>query len=420
MDDYILQLRKANLIESRNYLQTLEILEQIISMFQNDTTNEVRVTRDSKILMSRITYLKNLKKSPSSRLSEKPARNQIKVEEPFEEKVISIELDHIISPIIDDVYTMLMNNESIEYKDYLSFYKSVHTYLGEEPKPIVYESSEIAYFVGDTHGSYSETMIMITYFEKILQKFPEAKIIFLGDYVDRNPFDLENLTLIIAFWIKFKKNVTLIRGNHEDPKINDAYGFIDNLKENFVIEQWVDDLYGEVLKIFVNLPIIHILNVVSNHGTSIRKIFSVHGGIPVNNAHPEEAILLSDLEKNLHIPVNSYENFSEYLNWLLWADPKEDLDGFLLDPNTGRNQFGPDIFNQFVKANDIDIVVRAHEVLKNGFKTFFNDHLISLFSTSYYKNRKIGDGAFLRIFEDKPFTPLPIDPTFLEQDLTQF
>lgn len=420
MDEYTLQLRKANLAESRNYLQTLEILEQIILILQNETEKDVRVTRDSKILISRVAYLKKIKKKISSVPSQDSSEIQANIEQKFEEESVSVELDLIISPIIDEVYTMLLNNESLEYKDYISFFKSVNTYLLEDPKPIIYEISEIAYFVGDTHGSYSETIIMINYFEKMLQIFPEAKIIFLGDYVDRNPFDLENLTLIIAFWIKFKKNVTLIRGNHEDPKINDAYGFIDNLKENFVIEQWVDDLYGEILKIFVNLPIIHILDIQSNQGKSIRKVFSVHGGIPINNNSPENPILLSDLEKNLHIPVNSYENFSEYLNWLLWADPKENLEGFLLDPNTGRNQFGPEIFDQFIKANNIDLVVRAHEVLKNGYKTFFNEQLISLFSTSYYKNRKIGDGAFLRIFQNKPFVPLPIDPSFLEKDLTQF
>ena len=62
---------------------------------------------------------------------------------------------------------------------------------------------------------------------------PGIRIIFVGDYVDRNPYDLETLTLILSFYMLFPKNVILLRGNHETREINEHYGFYDNLLRKF-------------------------------------------------------------------------------------------------------------------------------------------------------------------------------------------
>src|SRR6056297_2093247 len=49
------------------------------------------------------------------------------------------------------------------------------------------------YFVGDTHGAYNDVYLMINYFIQVLQINPKVKIVWIGDYVDRNPHDLQNL-----------------------------------------------------------------------------------------------------------------------------------------------------------------------------------------------------------------------------------
>lgn len=244
-------------------------------------------------------------------------------------------------------------------------------------------------------------------------------MIFLGDYVDRNPNDLENLTLIIAFWIKYPENVVLLRGNHEDVKINQYYGFIQNLTDTFVIEEWIKTLYKEILSFFVKLPVIHVNALkkpLNNKLNDSIRIFAVHGGIPIDPENPLEPIDLHRLVKEIDSNVATFEQFDSYMNWLLWADPREEVDEIILRPDIGRNQFGLKPFRRFMEKNHLHFMVRAHEVLKEGYKYFFNQQLISLFTASTYKNRPIGKAAFLRLEASKPPVFLSTDKDLLEMD----
>jgi hypothetical protein len=325
--------------------------------------------------------------------------------------------------IIQNMYDLLLAPEkgAPTYEDYISFYSSMNNLYENLQGPIIYQQGNLVYYIGDTHGSYDETRVMIRYFEQIIQRNPNVHIIFDGDYVDRNPQDLENLTLIIAFFLQNENNVAIMRGNHEDTMINQHYGFLKNLKKAFQDEAKVSTLYGHILTMFTRLPIIHVFSLESQDpDTPPKRIFTVHGGIPIDEHNPTEPVALGQLEQEINAEVPSYETFDNYMTWLLWADPKEKLDGFELHPETGRNYFGEELFDQFMKQNNLDFMVRAHEVLKTGSKFFFNERLLSLFSTSFYRNKRIGDGSFARFTatNDKLLPDLlPIDSTILDIDL---
>lgn len=300
--------------------------------------------------------------------------------------------------IVNIIYTKLKKKKSISYNEYLSFYSYVDKFINEEPKAIIRDEGEIAYFIGDTHGSYEESIIVILYLEKIIEKSPNVKIVFDGDYVDRNLLDLENLTLITSFFLLHQNNVVMLRGNHEDQKINKYYGFYRNLKDYFIIQSRIDEIYGLILNFFMSLPVIHILTLKSSNNES-KRIMTVHGGIPIDIKDPSNPVSLDELESKIKIKVPSYEQFDDYMSWLLWSDPKEHIIDYELHPQTGRNFFGESIFQKFMETNKLDLMVRAHEVLEKGYKFFFNKKLISLFSTSYYKNKKIGNAVFMRLKE---------------------
>ena len=51
-------------------------------------------------------------------------------------------------------------------------------------------------------------------------------------------------------------------------------------------------------------------------------------------------------------------------------------------------QFGLPVFDVFMRANHLDVLVRGHQKWNEGCKIFFNHRLYSLFSTSKYENRK--------------------------------
>jgi protein phosphatase len=95
--------------------------------------------------------------------------------------------------------------------------------------------------------------------------------LFLGNYVDRGVYSLETITLLMALKVKYPTQVNLLRGSHEDRKINIDGGLGDEcanrLGEN--IED-PESVFQKINDMFEYLPL----------SCSIgNKIFAVHGGI---------------------------------------------------------------------------------------------------------------------------------------------
>ncbi len=417
-NNYQKLLQEANLVESRNILKCLQNLLECVQLLEEDPEiikNSTKEKANLKIRILRLGDKLNVDYSLNSESLESEEVEEFK-EAAEPEKVVEVEeskkpkeTEQVVESkeeikseekpeIINIIYSKLKKKKTITYNEYFSFYSYVDKITREEPVAIIREESEIAYFIGDTHGSYEESLIIITYFEKILEKSPDVKIIFDGDYVDRNLYDLENLTLITAFFLLHPNNVVMLRGNHEDQKINKYYGFYRNIKDYFIIQDRIDEIYGLILKFFTRLPIIHVLALKASNN-EVKRIITVHGGIPVDIEIPSNPVSLDDLESKINFKVPSYEHFDNYMSWLLWSDPKENVIDYELHPETGRHYFGESTFQKFMKINNLDFMVRAHEVLEEGYKFFFNKRLVSLFSTSYYKNRKIGNAVIMRLKE---------------------
>lgn len=68
---------------------------------------------------------------------------------------------------------------------------------------------------------------------------------------------------------------------------------------------------------------------------------------------------------------------------LLWSDPQ---------PQVGRSpskrgvgvQFGPDVTEKFLKLNNLDYIIRSHEVKADGFELCHNFKCITVFSAPNY------------------------------------
>lgn len=80
---------------------------------------------------------------------------------------------------------------------------------------------------GNIHGDYHDLMRFFDIWKAPCESGDIAGFdyLFLGNYVDRGPQSLEVLCLLLALKLKYPKQIFLLRGNHEDRKVNRYLGF---------------------------------------------------------------------------------------------------------------------------------------------------------------------------------------------------
>ena len=62
--------------------------------------------------------------------------------------------------------------------------------------------------------------------------------------------------------------------------------------------------------------------------------------------------------------------------------------------------FGADVTRAFCEANGLQMVVRSHQFVSNGFKSSHSGRLMSVFSARNYDGRHPNDGALLLLARD--------------------
>ena len=69
---------------------------------------------------------------------------------------------------------------------------------------------------------------------------------------------------------------------------------------------------------------------------------------------------------------------------LLWSDPEESIQDWGENERGVSFVFGANILDDFIKKNDIDLVVRAHQVVQDGYLFFNKRKLVTIFSAPNY------------------------------------
>ncbi|CAN4080432.1 unnamed protein product [Withania somnifera] len=250
---------------------------------------------------------------------------------------------------------------------------------------------------GDLHGQFGDLMRLFDEYGSPSTAGDIAYIdyLFLGDYVDRGQHSLETMTLLLALKVEHPHNVHLIRGNHEAADINALFGFriecIERMGERDGIWAW-----HRINRLFNWLPLAALIE---------KKIICMHGGIGRSINHVEQI-------ENIQRPI-TMEAGSIILMDLLWSDPTENDSVEGLRPNArgpGLVTFGPDRVMEFCNNNDLQLIVRAHECVMDGFERFAQGHLITLFSATNYCGTANNAGAILVLGRDLVVVPKLIHP----------
>ncbi|KAK6026507.1 Ser/Thr phosphatase family protein, partial [Ostertagia ostertagi] len=176
------------------------------------------------------------------------------------------------------------------------------------------EVSSPVQICGDIHGQYEDLLALFH-----LNGFPPTKrYLFLGDYVDRGPYSLEVIVLYSA------------------------------------------TLYECFQYAFYTMPFCARVE---------KRILCMHGGIS------EELMDFKQLEK-IERPCDIPD--IGVIADLTWADPDPNISGFEESPRGAARIFGADALKNFCKLHGLDLVVRAHQVVQDGYEFFADRHLVTI------------------------------------------
>lgn len=210
---------------------------------------------------------------------------------------------------------------------------------------------------GDIHGQFYDLIELF----KVGNDVPETSYLFLGDFVDRGYYSVETFLLLLALKVRYPDRITLIRGNHESRQITQVYGFYDEcLRKYGSVNVW-----RYCTEIFDYLSLGALID---------NKYFCIHGGLSPSVTAVDE---IRSIDRKQEVPHDGP------MCDLMWSDP-EDMNGWGISPRGAGFLFGGDIVKQFCYCNNVEVIARAHQLVMDGYKWWFDRQLVTVWSAPNY------------------------------------
>ncbi|CAD8147747.1 unnamed protein product [Paramecium octaurelia] len=279
-------------------------------------------------------------------------------------------------------------------------------------QPILLKCNAPIKIFGDIYGQYSDLM---KFFDLWGSPFLDGKdgdieafdYIFLGNFVDRGSHSLETICLLLALKVRYPDSIHLIRGNHEDEQVNSQFGFLEECARRLDEDPNSDDsAFARVNRLFEWLPLAAIIE---------GRVFCVHGGIGSQLQFAKEIENIKRPIEVIHEITNSEQ---QMVIDILWSDPTDSDADFGIQPNLSRDpngdlnlvKFGPDRVINFLLKNYLQLIIRSHECVMDGFERFAGGQLITVSSTIDECGKHKNAGAILVVKKNLEIVPKLIDP----------
>lgn len=234
---------------------------------------------------------------------------------------------------------------------------------------------------------------------KIGGHIPDTNYLFLGNYINKGNYSVECISLLICLKVRFPHRIYLIRGNHESRGLSQIYGFYDECLQkygNVHIWKYFTDLFDF-------LPLTAVVD---------SQIFCVHGGLS-----PSLEILdhIRNIDRFQDIPLEGL------MCDLVWTEP-DDWNGWHMFPKGNGYSFGQDITEQFLYENKLNLILRAHLFVMNGYSWHHNKQLCTIFSAPNYCQRCGNKAAIMEVndylnYNFLQFGPNPQQETKEEEEI---
>lgn len=138
-----------------------------------------------------------------------------------------------------------------------------------------------------------------------------------------------------------------------------------------------------------------------------KRILCMHGGIS------EELYDFSQLDK-IERPCDIPD--IGVIADLTWADPDGSIQTYDESPRGAARIFGPQALKAFCKMHKLDLIVRAHQVVQDGYEFFGDRRLVTIFSAPHYCGQFDNSAAVMTIKKDGATKDLVINFTIHKPD----
>jgi len=237
--------------------------------------------------------------------------------------------------------------------------------------------------VGDIHGQFHDLIELFL----LGGKCPNTNYTFLGDYVDRGYYSVETVTLVICLKVRYPERVTILRGNHESRQITQVYGFYDECLRKYDTA----NVWKYFTDLFDFLPLAALIE---------HSVFCPHGGLSPSIDSLDHIRTLDRLQE---IPQEGP------ICDLMWSDP-DDREGWGISPRGAGYTFGQDITEQFNHNNGLKLIIRAHQLVMEGYGWHHGNAVVTIFSAPNYCNRCGNQAAIMEIGDNMDYNILQFDP----------
>lgn len=176
----------------------------------------------------------------------------------------------------------------------------------------------------------------------------------------------------------------MLRGNHESANITKIYGFYDECKRRLPSISGNHKLWKTFVDVFNALPIAATIN---------DKIFCIHGGLSPDLVDLKQ---IENIKRPTDIPDNGL------LADLLWSDPDPLIKNFS-PTNWPKNDrgvsycFGKKHVDYFCLKFKMDLIVRGHMVVEDGYEFFDKRKLVTVFLAPNYCGEFDNYGAIMSV-----------------------